>query len=82
MPRLSVEARQRVVAVLYSRGYTVTSISESLEQEGVDISKRSLYYLLQVHLTGNIHDLPRGKRYRILTEDMMKYIDEELRQND
>jgi len=79
MPRLSLEARQRV-AVLNSRGYSVTSISKRLEQEGVDISKRSLYYLLQkIRLTGIIHDLPRC---RILTEDMMRYIDEQLRQND
>ena len=82
MPRLSLEARRRV-AVLNSRGYSVTSISKRLEQEGVDISKRSLYYLLQkIRLTGIIHDLPRGKRCRILTEDMMRYIDEQLRQND
>lgn len=82
MPRLSFEARRRV-AVLYSRGYSVASISARLQQEGVDVSKRALYNLLEkIRLTGTIKDLPRRKRSRILTKDMMIYIEEQLRQND
>lgn len=82
MPRLSYEARRRVAA-LYLRGYSVASISERLEQEGVEISKRALYNLLEkFRLKGTIKDLPRRKRSRILTKEMVSYIEEELKQND
>ena len=76
MPRLSFEARKRV-ATLYSRGYSVASISERLEHEGVDVSKRALYNLLnKIRLRGTVKDLPRRKKSRILTKEMMTYIEE------
>ena len=82
MPRLSFEARRRVAA-LYSRGYSVASISERLEDEGVDVSKRALYNLLnKIRLKGTVKDLPRRKRSRILTKEMMIYIREQLKQDD
>ena len=82
MPRLSFEARRRVAA-LYSRGYSVASISERLEDEGVDVSKRALYNLLnKIWLKGTVKDLPRRKRSRILTKEMMIYIGEQLKQDD
>ena len=82
MLRLSFEARRRVAA-LYSRGYSVASISERSEDEGVDVSKRALYNLLnKIRLKGTVKDLPRRKRSRILTKEMMIYIGEQLKQDD
>ena len=82
MPRLSIEARRRIVS-LYSCGYSVTCITQRLEQEKVAVSKRAVYDLVKKFcLKGVVKDLPRRKKARILTDEMKKYIEEELQKND
>ena len=46
MPRLSIEARRRIVS-LYSCGYSVAVIVQRLEQEDVKVSKRAVYDLVK-----------------------------------
>ena len=82
MPCLSIEARRRVVS-LHSIGYSVSSIFERLEQENVEVSKRSIYNLLKkFRFKGVIRDLPKRKKARILTKEMEAFIEEQLKRND
>lgn len=82
MPRLSFEARRRIIS-LYSCGSPVPSIFRWLEQEKVAVSKRAVYDLVKKFcLKGIMKDLPRWKRARILTEQMKLFIEEELKKND
>ena len=46
MPRLSIEAKRRAVS-LYSRGYSVSTIFQRLQQENVDVSKHAIYSLVE-----------------------------------
>ena len=78
MPRLTISARQRVVA-LYSRGY---QIKKRLDEENVYISKRSLYKLMRKYEeTGNVVDRPRRTTPQRITEQMKTVIDEALKSN-
>ena len=71
MPRLSIEARKRIVS-LYSHGYSVQFIFQRLEEENVSVSKRAVYNLVKKYqLKGVVKDLPRGKKTRILTVEMI-----------
>ena len=82
MPRLSIEARRRVVC-LHSSGYSVSSIFERLKQENVQVSKRAIYNLLEkFRLRGVVRDLPKRKKGRILTNEMEAFIEKELERND
>lgn len=82
MPRLSIEARRRV-AFLYSSGYSVTTISQRLDQEGVKISKQVLYNLVKRFcLKGIVKGLPQRKKSPILTKEMKSFIEQELQKND
>ena len=82
MPRLSIEARRRVIS-LYCSGYSIKTISQRLDQEGVEVSKRALYNLVKKYsLKGTVKDLPRRKRCSILTLEMKSFIEQELQKND
>ena len=84
IPRLSIEARRRIVS-LYSCGYSVPVIVQRLEQEDVKVSKHAVYDLVKkFRLKGVviIKDLPRRKKARILTGEMKKFFEEELQKND
>ena len=82
MPRLSIEARKRIVSLHY-RGYSVPKVVQRLEQENVSVSKRAVYDLIKkFRLKGVVKDLPRRKKDRILTEEMKVFIEEELKKND
>ena len=82
MPRLSYEARRRVIS-LYNSDYLVLEISKRLDAEKVDVSSRALYNLVQKYrLKGTIRDLPRRKMPKILTEEMKRFMEERLRAND
>ena len=49
MPRLSIEARRRIVS-LFSLGYSsVSFIVQRLEQENVEVSKRAIYNLVKIN---------------------------------
>ena len=81
MPRLSIEARRRVIS-LYSVGYSVSTIFKRLEQENVQVSKRSMYNLVRkFHHKGVVRDLPKRKKGRILSKEMEAFIEEELKRN-
>lgn len=82
MPRLSIEARFRVVS-LYSRGHSIPAINQRLREENVFISERALHALVEKHRKkGTVRDLPRRKRAAIITEEMRAFIEEELQRND
>jgi len=82
MPRLSFEARHRVIS-LYSSNYSVLSISQRLEAEKVPVTTRALYNLVKkFHLKGTIKDLPCCKTAQILTEEMKRFMEEKLCLND
>ena len=70
MPRLSIEARKRIVSLHY-HGYSVPTVVQRLEQENVSVSKRAVYDLIKkFRLKGVVKDLPRRKKDRILTEEI------------
>ena len=78
MPKLNIDARGRIIS-LYSRGYSVPSISCRLTEENVDVSVHAIYHLVDKWRTkGIINDLPQQKRSCILSEEMRRFIDEEL----
>ena len=78
MPRLSTEARQRVVCLL-ARRYSVKNI---LQQENVDVIIRTIYNLVKKFQgRGSVFDLPRRKRAYILMEEMKRFIEEEFKKN-
>jgi len=82
MPRLSIEARRRVVCLLAS-GYSVKNIYQRLQQENVDVSIQAIYNLVKkFQVRGSVFDLPRRKRAHILTEEMKRFIEEEYKKND
>ena len=47
MPRLSIEARRRIIVLLVSGRFTVPSIVQRLEEEKVVVSKRAVYDLVK-----------------------------------
>ena len=82
MPRLSIEARRRVLS-LHSRGYSVSSIFRRLQQENVDVSKCATYKLVKKwKLKSTVKDLPRQKTPQILIPEMKAMIEEEYKKND
>ena len=82
MPRLSIEARRRIVS-LHSYRYSIPSIFQRMEQENVVVSKCTVYNLVKkFHLKGVVKDLPKRKKARILMDEMKKFIEEELEKND
>ena len=82
MPRLSLQARRRVIT-LFSKGSSVRSIQKRLEEENIIVSRQTLYRLIRKFRTcAKIVDLPRMKRPRKLTSEMTEIIDNELQQND
>ena len=61
MPRLSLEARRRVVT-LFEKGVSVRDIHNRLEEENFVVTKQTLYRLIQkFKRDGVIVDLPRRK---------------------
>ena len=82
MPRLSIEARFRVISLCLS-WYSISAISQRLCEEKVFISQRALYSLVEKYRRkGTVRDLPRGKRPAVVTEEMKVFIEEQLQRND
>ena len=84
MPRLSVEARCRVIS-LHQQGWTPKRIWDQLQREAVTPVTLSItvYYLLskyQRHKT--IVDLPRRRRPEIINDQMKTFIEETLQEDD
>ena len=82
MPRLSLDARRRVVT-FFEKGMCVKDIQKRLEEENISVTRQTLYRLIRKFETrGMIADLPRRKRSRKITSEMLEIIDSELQQND
>ena len=83
MPRLSLEARNRVIA-LHQQGWKVKNIYDQLQQEGVTpVTLRAIYYLLSKYRRHQaVVDLPRRRRPRKITDEMKTFIEEMLYQDD
>ena len=81
MGRLSLETRSKVI-VMRRNGYRVSDIKERLSQEGVSVSKVSLFALLKkFDSTGLVIDLKRKPRSTILGHDHYRFIDEAMTVN-
>ena len=82
MPRLSIEARKRVI-ILRSVGYSIQEIRERLAEENISISLQSLFNLLRKHKdTGHVLDLPRRAKPKRLNDEMRNFLNEALNEND
>lgn len=82
MPRLSLDARRRVVT-LFKKGTSVRDIQKRLEEENFVVTRQTLYRLIhKVKRDGVIVDLPRRKRPRKITSEMLEIIDSALKNND
>ena len=82
MPRLSIEARRRVIA-LRGIGYSVQEIRKRLAEENISISLQSLFNLLRKYKdTGHLLDLPRKAKPKKLNDEMRKFLNEALSEND
>ena len=82
MPRLSIEARKRVI-ILRSIGYSIQEIRERLAEENISISLQSLFNLLRKHKdTGHVLDLPRRAKPKKLNDEMRIFLNEALNEND
>lgn len=82
MGRLSIEDRLRVIT-LHSNNFSLSTIHKRLKDEKISVSLRALYNLVKKHgETGIIVDLPRRRKQRKVTEEMMEFIEQEMRRND
>ena len=82
MPRLLVATRKRVI-ILQRQGYSLRDIHCRLEEEGVEVSLRSLQRLCaKFEKMHTIQDLPRAPKPRLLTAEMLSDMDQSLRNND
>ena len=82
MPRLQVGTRKRII-ILRRQGHSIRDIHRRLNEEGTDISVRSLQRLcVKFEKMHTIQDLPRKTRPRLLTEEMLSAMDQILREDD
>ena len=67
------------VILLWKNGYPVTVIQDRLFQEGVKVSKVSLFALIKkFKSTALVIDLPRKPRTSVLSECHYHFIDEKM----
>lgn len=83
MPRLDLNLRKRII-VLRRAGYSISDIRRRIEEdEGRVIGLRSIYRLCKKFKEKHtILDLPKQKRSKRLTSDMLEMIDQLLNGND
>ena len=78
---MSVDTRARVVC-LWRAGFPVNKIWERLLEEGIIVSRKSLYCLLEkYHQTKSIADRKRAPRRRQLSNEHFQFIDEAMEAN-
>ena len=81
MGRLSLETRSKVI-IMRRNGYLVSEIHSRLAEEGVSVSKVSLFALLKkFNSTGLVVDLKRKPRSSLLGHDHYRFIDETMTMN-
>ena len=82
MPRLDIAARRRVIVLKQSR-YSIAEIKKRSSEENISISLQSLFSLVKKYNeTGKLIDMPRRKRPRKLTREMMEMLNQLLSKND
>ena len=82
MPRLSLESRRKCL-VLYTNGFSIRDIHARLEEEGIFVSKKTLYRLLKKYREHHTYtDLRRADRKTVLTVEQVRFIDREMELND
>ena len=78
MGRMSADTRARVVC-LWRAGFSVVKIRERLLEEGIVVSRKSLYLLLKKYNeTDSIADQTRAPRRRQLSNEHFQFIDEAM----
>jgi len=81
MGRMSADTRVRVVC-LWRAGFSVVKIRERLLEEGIVVSRKSLYLLLKKYNeTNSIADQKRAPRRRQLRNEHFQFIDEAMEDN-
>ncbi len=81
MGRMSADTRAGV-ATLSRAGFPVIKIRERLLEEGIKISRKSLYFLLKKYgETNSIADRKRAPRRRLLRNEHFVFIDEAMEEN-
>ena len=82
MGRLSIECRNRVIALFY-KGLSVIEIRKRLREENIRISRQALHSLiLKFRNHRTIADLPRRRMQPIITEEMRSVMEEALTNDD
>jgi len=82
MGRLTLEERLRVIT-LHLNNFLIPAIHKRFKDENISVSMQALYNLVKKHgEAGIIVDLPRRKKQRKIMEEMMEYIEEEMRKDD
>ena len=82
MGRLTVHDRLRVIT-LFSRGYSISTIRKRLIEENISISLQGIYNLIEkFREKGTIVDLPHQRRRWKITQEMRRFIEQEMSKND
>ena len=82
MGRLTIDDRLRIITLL-SRGYSVSYIRKRLLEENVSVSLQGIYNLVEkFREKGTIVDLPHQRRRRKITQEMQRFIEQEMSKND
>ena len=82
MPRISAEARSRVVH-LKSQGFKLLDIQNRLSEEGINISLSALYRLIKKYNAyGSVENQCQGYVSKILSNEQVEYIHECMKDND
>ena len=81
MGRMSINTRVGVVS-MGKAGFPVIKIRQKLSEEGIQVSKKSLYYLLnKYNETSSVADLTKTPTRRLLTDEHFRFIDETMEAN-
>ena len=82
MPRLLVRTRKRVIN-LHRQGYSLSEIQYRSDEEGTDVSIRSLQRLcVKFDRFYTVKNLPRAVRPRLLTTEMLSTMIDLFRNDD
>ena len=78
---MSAHTRGRVVW-MWRAGFSVMKIRERLLEEGIKVSRKSLYFLLKKYdQTNSVADLKRAPRGRLLGNEQFRFMDEAMEAN-
>ena len=78
MGRMSTNTRVRVVSK-WKAEFPVIKIRQRLSEEGIQVSRKSLYFLLKKYnQTCSVADLKRTPRRRLLTDEHFRFMDEAI----